>query len=61
MFIAVLLEHHLGALFLWIAWFSVVVFLKIFSLLCRDRFDYLCSAQAPTVRKGFVFALALPD
>jgi E3 ubiquitin-protein ligase AMFR len=49
MFIAILLEHHLGALFLWIVWFSIVVFFKLFSLLCRDRFDYLCSAHAPMV------------
>ncbi|CAD5113563.1 DgyrCDS2728 [Dimorphilus gyrociliatus] len=33
---------------LWIVWFSVLLFLTVFCLLCRERFDYL--ASSPTTR-----------
>jgi len=43
-FVGAILEiPHLRELLIWIAWFSVLGFLRIFSLLARDRFGYLAT------------------
>eukprot|EP00126_Sphaerothecum_destruens_P006201 Sdes_comp19260_c0_seq1m10244 len=40
-FIVFILEPSLQELFVWTAWFSIIGFLRIFSMLSRDRFEYL--------------------
>jgi len=38
----------LNEVLVWIIWFSMIGFLKLFSLLCRDRFEYLTTFSPNT-------------
>jgi E3 ubiquitin-protein ligase AMFR len=40
-FVGAILEPDLHELLVWTSWFSILGFLKIFSLLCRDRFEWV--------------------
>ncbi|KAL1917213.1 uncharacterized protein VTP21DRAFT_4869 [Calcarisporiella thermophila] len=40
-FIGAILEPKWEDLMIWISWFTILGFLRIFSMLCRDRFEYL--------------------
>mgnify|MGYP001044717981 FL=1 len=40
-FVSAILEPDLHELLVWTSWFSILGFLKIFSLLCRDRFEWV--------------------
>ncbi|KAL6077071.1 E3 ubiquitin-protein ligase amfr-like [Balamuthia mandrillaris] len=49
-FVGAILEiPRLRELFLWVAWFSVLGFFRTFSLLARDRYEYLVN-HAPSTR-----------
>ncbi|KAF9349082.1 hypothetical protein BGX26_012578 [Mortierella sp. AD094] len=40
-FVGAILEPRWEGLLIWTAWFTVLGFLRVFSMLCRDRFEYL--------------------
>ena len=46
MFIAAMLEHSVGSLVVWLVWFVACVMLKSFSLLARERIEYLLGLHA---------------
>jgi autocrine motility factor receptor len=41
LFIGAMLEPDFTDLVVWTAWFSILGFMRIFSLLARDRFEYV--------------------
>ncbi|KAG0023123.1 hypothetical protein BGZ80_010348 [Entomortierella chlamydospora] len=48
-FVGAILEPRWEGLLIWTAWFTVLGFLRVFSMLCRDRFEYLTvSPNIPT-------------
>ncbi|KAG0377105.1 hypothetical protein BGX24_006709 [Mortierella sp. AD032] len=40
-FVGAILEPRWEELLIWTAWFTILGFLRVFSMLCRDRFEYL--------------------
>ncbi|EGG22636.1 acyl-CoA oxidase [Cavenderia fasciculata] len=40
-FVFAVKDHEVGSIIMWGFWFSIQCFLKLFSLLARDRFEYL--------------------
>jgi len=42
-FVGAILEPRWEELLSWTAWFTILGFLRVFSMLCRDRFEYVCS------------------
>ena len=40
-FVAAILEPKWEELLIWTTWFTILGFLRIFSMLCRDRFEYV--------------------
>ncbi|RGB23909.1 hypothetical protein C1646_727362 [Rhizophagus diaphanus] len=40
-FVGAILEPKWEELLIWTSWFTILGFLRIFSMLCRDRFEYL--------------------
>ncbi|KAF9975164.1 hypothetical protein BGZ73_001272 [Actinomortierella ambigua] len=40
-FVGAILEPRWEELLIWVAWFTILGFLRVFSMLCRDRIDYL--------------------
>ncbi|CAG8561815.1 11999_t:CDS:2 [Funneliformis mosseae] len=40
-FVGAILEPKWEELLIWTTWFTILGFLRIFSMLCRDRFEYL--------------------
>lgn len=47
-FVGAVMEPDLKNLLIWTSWFSILGFLKIFTLLTRDRFEYVC--KIPSTR-----------
>ncbi|KAF9933840.1 hypothetical protein FBU30_004236 [Linnemannia zychae] len=48
-FVGAILEPRWEELLIWTAWFTILGFLRVFSMLCRDRFEYLTvSPNIPT-------------
>jgi hypothetical protein len=41
LFVGAVLEPDLKELVVWATWFSLIGFLRVFSMLARDRFEYL--------------------
>ncbi|ORY06707.1 hypothetical protein K493DRAFT_251708 [Basidiobolus meristosporus CBS 931.73] len=48
-FVGAILEPKWEELFIWTAWFTVLGFLRIFSMLCRDRFEHLAASSESTM------------
>jgi autocrine motility factor receptor len=46
MFAGAILEGQFKELLVWIGWFSILGFLKIFSFLTRDRFEYVSTSYS---------------
>jgi autocrine motility factor receptor len=46
-FVGAVMEPDLKELLIWTSWFSILGFLKIFTLLTRDRFEYVCNPPSP--------------
>jgi len=42
-FVGAILEPRWEELLIWTAWFTILGFLRVFSMLCRDRFDFVRS------------------
>lgn len=40
-FVGAILEPRWEELLIWTAWFTILGFLRVFSMLCRDRFEYV--------------------
>ncbi|KAF9317173.1 hypothetical protein BG003_001097 [Podila horticola] len=40
-FVGAILEPRWEELLIWTAWFTILGFLRVFSMLCRDRFEYI--------------------
>ncbi|KAF9579690.1 hypothetical protein BGW38_003953 [Lunasporangiospora selenospora] len=48
-FVGAILEPRWEELLIWTAWFTILGFLRVFSMLCRDRFEYITvSPNIPT-------------
>ncbi|KAF9366197.1 hypothetical protein BGX34_005337 [Mortierella sp. NVP85] len=48
-FVGAILEPRWEELLIWTAWFTILGFLRVFSMLCRDRFEFLIvSSNVPT-------------
>jgi len=43
-FVGAILEPKMEELLIWTAWFTAIGYLRIFSMLCRDRFEYVSSS-----------------
>eukprot|EP00164_Ancoracysta_twista_P000408 GFYU01000556.1.p1 GENE.GFYU01000556.1~~GFYU01000556.1.p1 ORF type:complete len:791 (-),score=102.07 GFYU01000556.1:196-2568(-) len=49
-FIGAVLQPDVKEILVWTTWFSILGFLKIFTLLCRDRFEYLTFSPTTPMR-----------
>ncbi|KAF9400027.1 hypothetical protein BGZ94_005557 [Podila epigama] len=49
-FIGAILEPRWEELLIWTAWFTILGFLRVFSMLCRDRFEYITVTPNVPVR-----------
>ncbi|KAG0222034.1 hypothetical protein BGX31_009393 [Mortierella sp. GBA43] len=48
-FVGAILDPRWEELLIWTAWFTILGFLRVFSMLCRDRFEFLTvSSNVPT-------------
>ena len=57
---AAILEQRLEELLVWLTWFTVLGFLRAFTMLCRDRFEYLSfSPNTPYRQHVKLFLLLL--
>jgi len=41
LFLGALIQSDLRELLIWTSWFAITGYLRIFALLCRDRFEYV--------------------
>ncbi|KAF9962630.1 hypothetical protein BGZ72_000050 [Mortierella alpina] len=49
-FVGAILEPRWEELLIWTAWFTILGFLRVFSMLCRDRFEYLTVSPSIPLR-----------
>ncbi|KAG0214033.1 hypothetical protein BGX28_002899 [Mortierella sp. GBA30] len=49
-FVGAILEPRWEELLIWTAWFTILGFLRVFSMLCRDRFEYLTVSPSIPIR-----------
>lgn len=50
LFVGAVLEPDLKELVVWATWFSLIGFLRVFSMLARDRFEYLTFSPTTPLR-----------
>lgn len=50
-FVGAILEPRWEELLIWTAWFTILGFLRVFSMLCRDRFEYVRTTKRCLCKK----------
>ncbi|CAG8539909.1 5877_t:CDS:2 [Paraglomus occultum] len=56
-FIGAILDPRWEDLLIWTTWFTILGFLRIFSMLCRDRFEFMSTTNAPFQEHGRIIVL----
>jgi hypothetical protein len=56
-FVGAILEPRWEELLIWIAWFTILGFLRVFSMLCRDRFEYVRHHAVSVVHRRQYFQM----
>eukprot|EP01101_Sappina_pedata_P003523 TRINITY_DN1407_c0_g1_i2.p1 TRINITY_DN1407_c0_g1~~TRINITY_DN1407_c0_g1_i2.p1 ORF type:complete len:464 (+),score=89.70 TRINITY_DN1407_c0_g1_i2:1-1392(+) len=59
LFVCAVLDPDMKELIVWASWFTILGFLKIFSLLCRDRFEFLVTFSPNSRMDAHVKVLSL--
>ncbi|KAI9293557.1 hypothetical protein K502DRAFT_325255 [Neoconidiobolus thromboides FSU 785] len=52
-FLGAIVETNNDEMILWVSWFAVIGFLRVFSMLCRDRCEYLMEISSSSNRSQF--------
>ncbi|KAF9086130.1 hypothetical protein BGX27_003271, partial [Mortierella sp. AM989] len=60
-FVGAILEPRWEGLLIWTAWFTVLGFLRVFSMLCRDRFEYCFTLFLDTIQTLVKYVIHLGD